>query len=85
MYTLFVNSRMLFVNVLVSLSYPFNKVGFVSVATSVQAKLSRPLESFKKAYLPGTEETVIIKAVPPGRGSPLHSGVADSCDYPKCG
>ena len=29
--------------------------------------------------------TVIMKAVPPGRGSPLHSGDAESCDYPKCG
>ena len=39
----------------------------------------------KSAYLPGTGDTVIMKAVPPGRGSPLHSGVADPCDYPKCG
>ena len=38
-----------------------------------------------QSYLPGTEDTVIKKAVPPGRDSPLHSGVADPCDYPKCG
>ena len=37
-----------------------------------------------QTYLPGTDDTVIKKAVPPGRGSPLHSGVADPCDYPKC-
>ena len=29
--------------------------------------------------------TVIIKAVPPGRGSPLHSGWADPYECPKCG
>ena len=39
----------------------------------------------ESSYLPGTGDTVITKAVPPGRGSPLHSGVADPCDYPKCG
>ena len=37
------------------------------------------------AYLPGTEETAIMKVVPPRRGSPLHSDDADPCDYPKCG
>lgn len=26
-----------------------------------------------------------MKGVPPGRGSPLHSGGADPCEYPKCG
>ena len=36
-----------------------------------------------KAYLPGTGDTVIIKAVPPGQGSPLHFDVADPRDYPK--
>ena len=34
-----------------------------------------------QSYLPGTEDTVIKKAVPPGQDSPLHSGVADPCDY----
>ena len=41
--------------------------------------------SVGKSYLPGTGDTMITKVVPPGRGSPLHSGVADPCDYPKCG
>ena len=36
-----------------------------------------------KAYLPATGDTVTTKAVPPGRGSPLHFGVADPRDYPK--
>ena len=52
---------------------------------SVRVESGSTAENLIPAYLPGTEETVINKAVPPGRGSPLHSGVADPCDYPKCG
>ena len=33
--------------------------------------------SQSQSYLPGTEDTIIKKAVPPGQDSPLHSGVAD--------
>ena len=37
--------------------------------------------SQSQSYLPGTEDTVIKKAVAPGRDSPLHLGVADPCYY----
>ena len=37
--------------------------------------------SQSQSYLPATEDTVIKKAVAPGRDSPLHLGVADPCGY----
>ena len=61
------------------------------VRTLRPRKQGKPLQhrgnymSVPNSYLPGTGATVIMKAVPPGRGLPIALRWADPCDRPKCG
>lgn len=50
-------------------------------------KLLRKTTHFKpiSVYLPGTGATVILEAVPPGRGPTIALRWAEACDRPKCG